>query len=351
MPSKKQRKPVDLAAFEREYQGIAAILPNFCQELTAQLNTLLTEADVVLGFPIQYRVKRWESIAEKLEQGGLDIASVQEMQDLAGLRLILLYKRDVETVCELIVKHFTLIRQYDTQDRLKADQFGYASRHLIVELPEGWLAVPTLKGMGGLQAEIQVRTVAQHIWAEISHKLQYKHEASVPPTLRRAIYRASALLETVDLEFERVLTERASYRADIDVTEDEVLNVDVLEKILDDLFPEKNKDPNENYAELLDDLTHYQVATVTELRNLINKHYTSIMENETARAQEAIQEYRDGNLGEDPERTERGVYFTHVGLARTALKVEHGEKDFMAWIMRKMPQRSSPPIQEQEADK
>jgi ppGpp synthetase/RelA/SpoT-type nucleotidyltranferase len=33
-------------------------------------------------------------------------------------------------------------------------------------------------GLGGLRAEVQVRTTAQHIWAAASHKLQYKHEES-----------------------------------------------------------------------------------------------------------------------------------------------------------------------------
>lgn len=60
--------------------------------------------------------------------------------------------------------------------------------------------------MSGLKAEVQVRTVTQHVWAAASHVLQYKQEASVPLPVRRSIYRVSALLETVDLEFERVLS-------------------------------------------------------------------------------------------------------------------------------------------------
>jgi ppGpp synthetase/RelA/SpoT-type nucleotidyltranferase len=59
--------------------------------------------------------------------------------------------------------------------------------------------------------ELQLRTLAQHIWAVASHKLQYKREASVPVPIRRSINRVSALLEMVDLEFDRVLLEREQY--------------------------------------------------------------------------------------------------------------------------------------------
>jgi putative GTP pyrophosphokinase len=71
-----------------------------------------------------------------------------------------------------------VLERQDAQLRLAEDQFGYASIHFAVELPASWLRVPSRAGLGGLRAEIQVRTTAQHIWAAASHKLQYKHEES-----------------------------------------------------------------------------------------------------------------------------------------------------------------------------
>ncbi len=137
-------------------------------------------------------------------------------------------------VNELIAEAFNVLRQYDTQERLREDQFSYASRHFVVKLPEEWLEVPTMAQLGELQAEIQVRTLAQHIWAEASQTLQYKQEQNVPPVVRRAIYRVSALLETVDLEFERVLDQRETYRSTVEASAtDEALNVDLLEKALE----------------------------------------------------------------------------------------------------------------------
>src|SRR5437867_10781858 len=137
--------------------------------------------------------------------------------------------------------------------------------------------------MRGLRAELQVRTVAQHIWAEASQALQYKQKEGVPIGVTRAIHRVSALLETVDLEFERVLDQRHTYRTKIDLSgTDDPLNVDLLEKTLDDLLPRQNKSGDEDYADLLEDLYHFQVITQKDLRNLIAKHLDSILKSDAA---------------------------------------------------------------------
>lgn len=99
------------------------------------------------------------------------------------------------------------------------------------------LSVPSLNTLGGLAAEIQVRTMAQHIWAASSHVLQHKNESNVPLPVSRSIHRVSALLETVDFELERVLIDRERYSAEINLSSEEPLNVDSLRKLLDSLLP------------------------------------------------------------------------------------------------------------------
>jgi hypothetical protein len=139
-------------------------------------------------------------------------------------------------------------------------------------------------------SEIQVRTLAQHIWAAGSHKLQYKREASVPPPLRRAIYRVSALLETVDLEFSRVLDEREAYLSEelSEVTRPQTLNVDLLRAVLDEILPPENKRGDEDYDGVLIDLTSFPINTDHDLRNLLSENMEVIKKRET----ELLTEYR-----------------------------------------------------------
>jgi putative GTP pyrophosphokinase len=148
--------------------------------------------------------------------------------------------------------------------------------------------------MKNLKAEIQVRTTAQHIWAVASHTLQYKHEESVPLSVRRAIHRVSALLETVDLEFERVLEQREAYRSQsITSRQDEALNTDLLEEMLGQLLPPDNKKKSgEKYGELLDDLMAFGIDTQNSLINLLNEHKDEILRAD----QDMVEKYKNGHL-------------------------------------------------------
>jgi putative GTP pyrophosphokinase len=105
------------------------------------------------------------TIAEKIKRKALKLKRVEDLNDLVGIRFILLFARDIDEACRLIEATFTVLERQDAQLRLAEDQFGYASIHFAVELPASWLRVPSGAGLGGLSAEIQVRTTAQHIWA------------------------------------------------------------------------------------------------------------------------------------------------------------------------------------------
>jgi putative GTP pyrophosphokinase len=329
MEKEKKAKGIDLESLEIEYKSLLPIGTRFCLELVNQINKLIENQGIVLGFPIQHRVKKWESLAEKFERVFLNIKSIKEIQDIFGLRIILLFRRDVEKVSKLVTDNFSIVKHYDTLERLQEDQFGYSSIHEVIKLPDAWLSLPTLAEMGGLTAEIQIRTVAQHIWAEASHNLQYKQEENVPASVRRSIYRVSALLETVDLEFERVLEERESYRTDIDISEPkEELNVDLLEKILDSKLPSINKKPEEHYSELLNELLHFGINNTNDLNKLLDKHFDEAIKEDKKSVDLRLKEHRGGKelYGTTLDRIEKGVFFTHVGLTRVILSKEFGEE-------------------------
>lgn len=280
--------------------------------LAAELEHLLNAKGVTLGVPIEARVKDWSSIEEKLVRKSLSLEKIEELDDLVGLRLILLFRRDLKAVDELLRTSLLIKSAEDTSLRLADTQFGYQSQHYIIEAPANWLSIPSWGDLGGIRVEIQVRTMAQHIWAAASHKLQYKREASVPLPLRRSINRASALLETVDIEFDRLLEDRLTYLAD-DLqkeTPDSPLNVEIVDSILLKIFPSANRTAEEDFDELLVELDHFGIKTAGQLQNLLEKHFDSIME------EDAIHAEREG----------LDFYFQHIGLAREGLRKEFGDE-------------------------
>ena len=333
MTSKKKTKEIDKVALEAEYTTLRPLIEQFHRGVVAQIEHLVSTSEITLGTPMQSRVKDWSSLSEKLENIRFDIKSVKDIQDLVGIRLILLFKRDLDRAVEVITNTLKVIQQYNTSERLKDDQFGYSSIHIIAEIPDMWINVPTFANQQGLKVEIQIRTVAQHIWAASSHILQYKQKQAVPSSILRSIYRVSALLETIDLELERVLTERDSYRLTLESPIDEQsqnasLNVDLLEKILDELLPPENKSTDEDFSDLLSDLTYFEITTPTKLAELITKHNDAILEAERGHVLEGSSENRAEYILESSaiDRMSRGVFFTHAGLTRTALAREFGDR-------------------------
>jgi len=311
-----------------EYEEKCPIYTKLCSELVTQLNELISEEKVITAFPIESRVKTLKSIYDKCERNNLCPSELEEISDITGLRIILLFKRDLDKVCEIIEKNFTILKKEDIQQRLSTDQFGYGSIHYELKPPDSWLSVPTLRRLQGVQAEIQVRTASQHIWASTSHILQYKKESDVPIPIRRSIIRAAALLEIVDLEFERVLHERENYIENIKGDDNnENLNTDSLRRVLDKILPEKNKDIEENYAELLEDLRYFNINLRSNLEDIISRNWDVVKKIEDKYVSSNQNKLEEGDsLSGTKERTMKGVFFNHVGLVRMVLDNEYKEE-------------------------
>jgi ppGpp synthetase/RelA/SpoT-type nucleotidyltranferase len=319
---------MNMRSLQESYDKSKPRAQKFAHRLCEQMAELLIQENVSLAVPIEFRIKEWISFKVKVENKKLTIADAREMEDFIGLRIIPLFKRDADRVCSLVSSTFEIIKQDDASQRLDVSQFGYHSTHFHLKLPKEWLRIPTFDGFGDFSAELQVRTAAQHIWAAASHVLQYKQEESVPPPVLRSINRVSALLETVDLEFERALYERESYTEALDVTaDDEPLNVDNLRLTLDKTLPQKNKEKDEPYSLLLKKLQKRRIHTTKSLRHLLIKHRKAVLEKDRNVAQALVAEDPDlaGGLvttdfagktygGRSGARIRSGVFFSHVGL-------------------------------------
>lgn len=305
-----------------DYDVRSVLAARLINSLKEQITTLVDQHDIALAVPIETRIKDWESVREKIERKGRQEEGLNAINDLAGIRLITLFQRDVEKLDELIRTTLDVTEAEDTSGRLHDAQFGYRSNHYVCRIPNAWQSIPSYRGLGNICAELQVRTLPQHMWAAASHKLQYKHEDSAPPRLRRAINRVSAILETVDLEFTRMLEERERYVEDqeIGANKEELLNVDNLSALLTEIFPAENRGDDEPYDELL-----------TQLKSMGITHRSSLKAILTSGRKEALESDKSNvasRLADDDEpitaRLKRGVYFKHVGLARAALRAVNG---------------------------
>lgn len=317
---------MDLETLKIQYDADSSRYERLCREQTLQLDELLRQASLTLAMPIEARVKSWDSIADKCERNNLHPDALDEIEDIAGLRLIFLFKRDEMTARGIIVEHFSVVSEEDAAKRLSADQFGYTSMHYIVQPKESWLSIPTMAPLAGLKAEIQVRTAAQHIWAATSHTLQYKREAHVPEPVRKSITRVAALLDLVDLEFERVLDQRDEYTTSLDVADAQAdLNADLVRRLAADHLPPENASEDTQFGEVLDELEAFGVSTVGDFVDLIDSTRDAVAQKESENVASGRELLKSrGTAGTSNSRQNRGVFFTHEGLIRVALQSKFG---------------------------
>jgi len=178
----------------------------FTEKLHALTVHLLAEADIEVA-ATEARTKSVDSFIGKIQRPDKNYTDpLAELTDLCGIRIITHYLEDVERVGDLI--RGTLVvdpkRSVDKSEIMDPDRFGYQSVHYIVSLDETRRTLAEWERFGDLTAELQVRTVLQHAWAAIDHKLRYKAMRDVPRPLRRDLFRLSALFELGDLEFSRL---------------------------------------------------------------------------------------------------------------------------------------------------
>lgn len=227
------------------------------------------------------RTKDVESVAFKVEQMEIAPRSLIEIYDLIGIRIVCLTESIANEVANLIPKLLNIVDTKDTKIRLGEDQFGYSSIHLIGKLTKddsNKIRNSEDEEFIGLKFEIQVRTFAQHIFADLSHKYSYKSGKYIPGNIKRPLFRIAALSETIDEEIGRFQEERKNYINQYSPDQKEQISIDNLKLFLSNKFEIfRNIENKEDYDGLVRDLNHFGIKTIGDLDQLINKHYKEFL--------------------------------------------------------------------------
>ena len=144
--------------------------------------------------------------------------SLSDVTDVCGVRVITYFARDVDAVAAVVADEFDVDvgNSIDKRETLDPDRFGYVSLHYVVSLGASRTALPEFRRYAGLKAEIQIRSILQHAWAEIEHDLGYKTAAGIPKSVRRQFSRLAGLLEIADGEFGSIREALADYERGLD---------------------------------------------------------------------------------------------------------------------------------------
>lgn len=118
------------------------------------------------------RVKSSTSIQNKLLKKELPntyVTLVDNINDIAGVRVVCPIEEDIYNIVEIIKKipNIKIIQEKDYLNHPKKS--GYKAYHLIVETP-----VYINQESVTMKVEIQIRTIAMDFWSEMEHDIRYK---------------------------------------------------------------------------------------------------------------------------------------------------------------------------------
>ena len=203
------------------YEHFEIILRHYINDL---LNKAVEEKKLDKNsFEIKSRTKAIDSFKGKISRDDKKLKykePLKEITDLVGLKIMLTSLKDENVVYELL--NLALDNNIDRENSVnkveelkQSRKFGYLGRHLVVYYDEKMLKVAEHKvnpdihpsNFKGLRAEIQIKTLLQHVWAEVEHKARYKAGEELSDEKKRYFDRLAALIEVADDLFKDLVEE------------------------------------------------------------------------------------------------------------------------------------------------
>lgn len=282
-PSPRERvtpPPAEPAPVNHAVQAYATEWPRLAEVVddVVDLITRLLDDTGINYLSVSGRAKSVASFATKAHRtvdGQLVFADpLREITDQVGLRVITYTHGDVALVADQLADQLVVLDDRD-MGRETADEgrWGYASRHLLVRLPETVDPGRHLDLARDRTIQIQLRTVLQHAWAEFEHDVRYK--GTVPeeqaPDLDRRFTLAAGLLELADREFSTIrdrLRAGTAMQPDSD-PDDPRISTQELATFLASRFSDSEWSRTDHYAWISGLLLELGVTSLPELGGLL----------------------------------------------------------------------------------
>ncbi|EJD6370313.1 GTP pyrophosphokinase family protein [Providencia huaxiensis] len=132
-----------------------------------------------------------------------------DIEDKVGCRFVVLLIDQVEQIADIIRSDTSWIaeecRHFNDERNKSPLLFTYQSVHFVVRA-KGNIEFDGITIPESTPCEIQIRTLLQHAYAELTHDSIYKTNKIVKPEIHRTVAKSMALIETTDDFFKEVST-------------------------------------------------------------------------------------------------------------------------------------------------
>lgn len=290
------------------------------KKLAKKIDNILTEifnSKNINYHIVNSRSKDIDSFREKINNEKYD-NPIEQIKDLAGIRIITYVEDEVEIVCKLIEEIFNIDKEHslDKSTELGIDKVGYKSVHFVASLKDDRLKLPEYKIFENRFFEIQVRTILQHAWAEIEHDRNYKFSGKLPNEINRRFKLLAGSLEISDREFNNISREIDEISKEVETRTKKgnlnfALSSTSVKQFLETRFEQLalngyylNQKMNDN---IINELNSFGLKTLEDLDKIIPKDLIKVLQNNNVELQNRI---------------------NYTGLVRLILIINNSEKYF-----------------------
>lgn len=183
----------------------------------ALVNDLHKDLKNFLKIPATSRVKEDESLIDKAFYRDKNYQNpYEDIEDKVGARFVVMLVSEVNDICEVIEKahrdgiwHANKCRDFNEERRLFPTLFTYQSHHFIIRSNCDFIC-QGVKIEKNIPCEVQIRSLLQHAYAELTHEVTYKKKTVIEPYVGRTIAKTMAFIETADDFFKEVTDKTAN---------------------------------------------------------------------------------------------------------------------------------------------
>jgi ppGpp synthetase/RelA/SpoT-type nucleotidyltranferase len=265
------------ADIEQEYASQLPTWKKLKDEAVFTLEQAIASASLKIH-QIESRVKELDSFVSKAYASSY-ADPLNHIKDIVGVRIITLFKSNLDLIDEIIHREFKVISKDDKTDDDKS-AFGYQSIHYICMIRPD-CSGPRYRDISGHSFEVQARTLCMHAWAAVSHHLDYKGDWDVPKELKKSLQALSGLFHVADSQFEQFFLTREKYKrktARIGLVGHKDLNLETLYEYSRKKFPDKKPASKDDISKIVQEFLRVGIANIDKVNELVDLATLSVLE-------------------------------------------------------------------------
>jgi putative GTP pyrophosphokinase len=206
----------DVESVLAEFDDREDMLAAFCAKTKNLIEASLQDAKIRYQ-SVQARVKTKRKLKEKYLDETKNYQRLDDITDLAGLRIVTYYDNDIDPVADVIRREFDIDPKNSVDKRdTDPDRFGYRGLNYVCRHLDKRTSDVEYKRFAGVCCEIQIASILSHAWSEIEHEW-YDLKEAYPNHIKRKFSQLAALLELAESEFLSIRASRTQYERSVAV--------------------------------------------------------------------------------------------------------------------------------------